>query len=110
MLCLTDAQKPHLAACGVAAAWRLGRWQLLESYLQQTRPFMGMLVADDQWEVRLGELLAAFHHRCFLTPCLSTCSLPYLPHFGLPKTIPRQHIPPVVCTQARAAPLSQHAV
>ncbi|KAK9914842.1 hypothetical protein WJX75_001188 [Coccomyxa subellipsoidea] len=59
----TDAQKPHLAACGVAAAWRLGRWQLLESYLQQTRPFMGMLVADDQWEVRLGELLAAFHHR-----------------------------------------------
>ncbi|BDA43155.1 Serine/threonine-protein kinase ATR at C-terminar half [Coccomyxa sp. Obi] len=59
----TDAERPHLASCGVAAAWRLGRWQLLESYLEQTRPFMGMLHGDDQWEVRLGELLSAFHHR-----------------------------------------------
>lgn len=54
----------------MAAAWRLGRWQLLESYLQQTRPFMGMLDADDQWEVRLGELLSSFYHRCHHTSFL----------------------------------------
>lgn len=32
--------------------------------MEQTRPFMGLLDADDQWEVRLGELLSSFHRRC----------------------------------------------
>ena len=58
-----DAAKPHLAACGAAAAWRLGQWELLDSYLEQTRLLVHMLDAGDQWEVRLGELLSALHRR-----------------------------------------------
>ena len=58
-----DAAKPHLAACGAAAAWRLGQWELLDSYLEQTRLPVHVLDAGDQWEVRLGELLSALHRR-----------------------------------------------
>lgn len=61
---LADAAKPHLAACGAAAAWRLGQWELLDSYLEQTRLPVPVLDAGDQWEVRLGELLSALHKRC----------------------------------------------
>jgi hypothetical protein len=58
-----DAERPHLAACGVAAAWRLGRWGLLGEHLAATRGAAGKLQPDDAWEVRLGEVLAAFHSR-----------------------------------------------
>ena len=58
-----DAAKPHLAACGAAAAWRLGQWELLDSYLEQTRLPVPVLDAGDQWEVRLGELFSALHRR-----------------------------------------------
>ena len=61
-----DAAKPHLAACGAAAAWRLGQWELLDSYLGQTHDMTHLLDAPDQWEVRLGELLSGLHRRCAL--------------------------------------------
>ena len=58
-----DAAKPRLVACGAAAAWRLGQWELLDSYLEQTRLPVHVLDAGDQWEVRMGELLSALHRR-----------------------------------------------
>ena len=50
----------QLAALGVAAAWRLGRWDLLDRYLpaaQAAGP--ELLDSADRWEVRLGCLLSA---------------------------------------------------
>lgn len=66
----------QLAALGVAAAWRLGRWGALEGHLAHTRadgaepggcgPGAGGdlgLDAEERWEVRLGRLLTAMHRR-----------------------------------------------
>ena len=58
-----DGAKPHLAACGAAAAWRLGQWELLDEYLAQTHTSGHLLDAGEQWEVRLGELLSGLHRR-----------------------------------------------
>ena len=58
-----DGAKPHLAACGVAAAWRLGQWELLDEYLARTHTSGHLLDAGEQWEVRLGELLSGLHRR-----------------------------------------------
>lgn len=58
-----DGAKPHLAACGAAAAWRLGQWELLAEYLARTHTSGHLLDAGEQWEVRLGELLSGLHHR-----------------------------------------------
>lgn len=58
----------QLAALGVAASWRLGRWAPLEGYLELAREDAGGaelgLDAEERWEVRLGRLLAAMHRRC----------------------------------------------
>ena len=60
----------QLAALGVAASWRLGRWALLEGYLDMAREDARAgqaeldLDAEERWEVRLGRLLAAMHRRC----------------------------------------------
>lgn len=60
----------QLAALGVAASWRLGRWAPLEGYLELAREDSGAggaelgLDAEERWEVRLGRLLAAMHRRC----------------------------------------------
>ncbi|KAK9842495.1 hypothetical protein WJX81_002719 [Elliptochloris bilobata] len=61
----------QLAALGVAASWRLGRWAPLEGYLALARDsadsdLAGLelgLDAEERWEVRLGRLLAAMHCR-----------------------------------------------
>jgi hypothetical protein len=59
----------------VAAAWRLGRWRLLEAYLARARPCMALLQPDDHWEVRLGELLRAFHAKWVpLLPLTPSCT------------------------------------
>ena len=49
----------QLAAMGTAAAWRLGRWGLLEGYTQVAQGGYGALDPDARWEVRLGRLLGA---------------------------------------------------
>lgn len=60
----------QLAALGVAASWRLGRWAPLEGYLELAREDASAgeaelgLDAEERWEVRLGRLLAAMHRRC----------------------------------------------
>ena len=50
----------QLAALGVAASWRLGRWDLLERYLPAAEAAgQDLLDGGDRWEVRLGRLLSA---------------------------------------------------
>eukprot|EP00798_Chlamydomonas_sp_ICE-L_P024092 gene24092-9666_t len=44
----------QLAACGVAAAWRMGNWSLLREYLTAG---LKSLSANEQWDVRVGDLL-----------------------------------------------------
>ena len=65
----------QLAALGVAAGWRLGRWSALPGYLERTRlPSSGgaegggvgggsgvQLSQQDQWAVYVGKLLLALH-------------------------------------------------
>ena len=50
----------QLAALGVAAGWRLGRWDLLDRYLPAAEAAAPELLdGADRWEVRLGRLLSA---------------------------------------------------
>lgn len=61
-LSLTGAEpvKHQLAALGVAAAWRLGRWDLLDRYLPAAEAAVPELLdGADRWEVRLGQLLSS---------------------------------------------------
>ena len=55
-----EAMRRQLAALGVAASWRLGRWDLLERYLPAAEAAgPELLDGGDRWEVRLGRLLSA---------------------------------------------------
>lgn len=66
----------QLAALGVAAGWRLGRWTALPEYLERTGLPSGggaegsgiggstsgsLLSQQDQWDVCVGKLLLALH-------------------------------------------------
>jgi FAT domain len=42
----------QLAASGVAAAWRLGRWEQLHGYLAAANRRLDCLDAEERWEVR----------------------------------------------------------
>ena len=77
LLACAGRVKAQLAACGLSAAWRVGRWEAVDGYLQhmQTgsnepgpRGVTGLqeavqLDADERWEGRLGRLLSDVHHR-----------------------------------------------
>ena len=47
----TDAAKCQLAAAGVAAAWRLGQWDALPTYIERTDLGYDSLEPEDRWEV-----------------------------------------------------------
>ena len=56
----TEPMRRQLAALGVAASWRLGRWDLLERYLPAADAAdPELLDGGDRWELRLGRLLSA---------------------------------------------------
>ena len=69
--------KTQLAACGLSAAWRMGRWEAVDGYLHHMQtgpsepgPRRGtgpqeavQLDAEERWEGRLGRLLSDVHHR-----------------------------------------------
>ncbi len=71
----------QLAALGVAASWRLGRWAALDGYAELAHESAGGggaelgLDAEERWEVRLGRLLAAMHRRC-ARACRHTSEIP----------------------------------
>ncbi len=55
-----EPMRRQLAALGVAASWRLGRWDLLDRYLPAAEGAgPELLDGGDRWEVRLGRLLSA---------------------------------------------------
>ena len=65
--------KAQLAACGLSAAWRMGRWDAVDTYLQHMQAGASpgpkeavKLDADERWEGRLGRLLSDVHHRYVL--------------------------------------------
>ncbi len=47
----------------MAAAWRLGQWDVLEGTGSHVVDHMDLLDSDERWEVRLGKMLAAVHTR-----------------------------------------------
>ncbi|KAF5825851.1 hypothetical protein DUNSADRAFT_6362 [Dunaliella salina] len=57
------AARMQLAAMGVAAAWRMGRWELLQEYLSLVEDGWEVagLSQQDEWELCMGALLAALH-------------------------------------------------
>lgn len=65
MSCLphADTAQQQLAASRVASAWRLGHWDMLEGTVAATSDHLDVLDADERWEVRLGKMLSAVHHR-----------------------------------------------
>ncbi len=84
ILCADIAQE-QLAASRVAAAWRLGKWEVLEASPTTAPGQLALLDSDERWEVCLGKMLAAVHTRyCPAWPCpalpspahntLSSCS------------------------------------
>lgn len=69
----------QLAALGAAASWRLGKWELVEGYVQAADAGYTKLDTDARWEVGLGSLgrrccwlfwyamvcrLSCVHHGC----------------------------------------------
>jgi len=52
-----EVEAPRLAAMGSAAAWRLGRWQQLDRYLENVETGFSALNPDERWEARIGLLL-----------------------------------------------------
>ena len=62
--CGAEDAKPQLAASGVAAAWRLGRWEALDSYLQQSQAAAAdALDSEQKWDMCIGQILADMHRR-----------------------------------------------
>ena len=55
-----DAAQEQLAASRVAAAWRLGQWEVLRGMVPS---HLDLLEGDERWEVRLGKMLSAVHSR-----------------------------------------------
>lgn len=47
----------------MAAAWRLGHWDVLEGSHSPAPQQLDLLDSDERWEVRLGKMLAAVHTR-----------------------------------------------
>ena len=56
-------ERPHLASCGLSAAWRMGRWEAARGYLRRMAAAKGCLEADERWEARLGQLLCDVQSR-----------------------------------------------
>jgi serine/threonine-protein kinase ATR len=54
---VAEMEAPRLAAMGSAAAWRLGRWQQLNRYLENVESGFSSLNLDERWEARIGLLL-----------------------------------------------------
>lgn len=61
----------QLAATRVAAAWRLGQWEVLEDIAAPTSSHLEVLDSDECWEVRLGKMLSAVHNRSDLPVIVS---------------------------------------
>ncbi|KAL0029509.1 hypothetical protein WJX79_000191 [Trebouxia sp. C0005] len=59
----SEVAKEQLAASRMAAAWRLGQWDVLEGTAGHVADHMDLLDSDERWEVRLGKMLAAVHTR-----------------------------------------------
>ncbi|KAL0053239.1 hypothetical protein WJX82_003001 [Trebouxia sp. C0006] len=59
----SEVAKEQLAASRMAAAWRLGQWDVLEGTAGHVVDHMDLLDSDERWEVRLGKMLAAVHTR-----------------------------------------------
>ena len=55
-----DAAQEQLAASRMAAAWRLGQWDVLRGMAPSN---LDLLEGDERWEVRLGKMLSAVHSR-----------------------------------------------
>ena len=47
----------------MAAAWRLGQWDVLEGSSPTGLAQLGLLDSEGRWEVRLANMLAAVHTR-----------------------------------------------
>jgi serine/threonine-protein kinase ATR len=54
---IAEVEAARLAAMGSAAAWRLGRWQQLDKYLENVENGFSALNLDERWEARIGLLL-----------------------------------------------------
>ncbi|KAL3137629.1 hypothetical protein ABBQ38_004906 [Trebouxia sp. C0009 RCD-2024] len=59
----SEIAKDQLAASRMAAAWRLGQWDVLEGLPGPAPEQLDLLDSDERWEVRLGHMLAAVHTR-----------------------------------------------
>lgn len=84
---VADIAKEQLAASRMAAAWRLGQWEVLEGLPSPAPHQLDLLDSDERWEVRLGKMLAAVHTRYVSSPpCFAYFALPCLalPYPGLP--------------------------
>lgn len=69
----------QLAAAGVSGAWRLGRWDLLQSYLGALSGGAEVLIGEEVWEVQIGKLLSSLSSR-YLFSSFS----PYQPELQIP--------------------------
>ena len=67
---IADVAKEQLAASRMAAAWRLGQWDMLEGLPSPAPHQLEVLDSDERWEVRLGKMLTAVHTRCVLSSTL----------------------------------------
>ncbi len=53
----SETARRELAASGVAAAWRLGQWGLLDGYTSRASDSLVELRSAEKWQLRLGRLL-----------------------------------------------------
>ena len=67
--------KRQLGVLGAAAAWRLGEWQLLDTYLAEINGLgSGGMDPESDWETRLGRVLSCIHQRCSWSCVNVVCS------------------------------------
>ena len=70
--CVAAVGASQLAAAGVSGAWRLGNWDLLQSYLEAVSTGVEDLSGDEMWEVQIGRLLSSLSTR---SPSLATAKI-----------------------------------
>lgn len=103
----------------MAAAWRLGQWDVLEGLPGPAPEQLDLLDSDERWEVRLGHMLAAVHTRsappATPSPSAHPTTLGSMPHsyptllvLLIPRPalpcLPSQALPSALLTPGPAAP------
>ena len=97
-LLIADIAKEQLAASRMAAAWRLGQWDVLEGLPSPAPHQLDLLDSDERWEVRLGKMLTAVHTRWVLSSTLFlTLLYPALPCSALPLSCVVLVCPALLC-------------